>query len=524
MSRLRFAPVGDRALAVYPDEEEDAAASARVRELDRALCARPIAGFVESVPSVRSLLVIFEPDAPTFAQACDSLRALASAPDAPDSGVLHVVPTRYGGEDGPDLAEVARACGLSEDALVARHAEREYHALMLGFRPGFAYLGWLPETLRTKRRATPRVRVPAGSVAVAALQTAIYPSESAGGWNLIGRASIELFDPTRDPPVRIGPDDRVRFVPTRDPLAGPRARSAPAPPSEPVIEVIDGGLATTVQDQGRAGYRRFGISAAGALDAPSAARANAAVGNAADAALLECAVVGPALRFLRPVRFALAGADLGARLERPDLGDWPVPAATAVLARPGNVLRFAGRTRGCRAYVAFAGGLDVPVLLGSRSTDLTASFGGHEGRALRTGDLLAVGSVAGAFPASESHGTACGDAATVRVVQGPQDDHFAPETIERFLAVEWAVATTSDRAACRMTGPRLEHAGATEIASEGMVPGSIQVPPDGQPIVMLADGPTTGGYPKIATVVSADLPLLAQVLPGSGRVRFTCAT
>jgi biotin-dependent carboxylase-like uncharacterized protein len=284
--------------------------------------------------------------------------------------------------------------------------------------------------------------------------------------------------------------------------------------------VIDGGLGTTVQDRGRAGRRRLGVAQAGALDALSAARANAAVANGPDCAVLECTVVGPALRFLRTLRFAWAGADLGAVLERSDLGDWSVPAATAVLARPGNVLRFAGRRHGCRAYVAFAGGIDAPPLMGSRSTDLTAAFGGHQGRALRAGDRLAVGSDRGAPRPVATDSTSGDEAPTVRVVLGPQDDHFAPATIERFLGAQWSVATTSDRAACRLAGPRLEHAGPSEIASEGMVPGSIQVPPDGQPIVMLADGPTTGGYPKIATVVSGDLGRLAQSLPGQGRVRF----
>lgn len=521
MTALRFADVGDRALAVYPEEPDDAASSVRVRALDRALRALPFDGLVESVPSVRSLLVLFDPDVVTPARVRDALRGLASTSEAPDAGRLHLVPTRYGGEDGPDLAEVARACGLGEDAFVEAHAAHEYRALMLGFRPGFAYLGWLPETLRTKRKATPRVRVPAGSVAVAARQTAIYPSASAGGWNLIGRTSVELFDPSRDPPVVIGPDDRVRFVPTREPLVAPVASPPIAPWVEPALEVIEGGLATTVQDLGRSGFRRFGVSSAGALDPLSAARANAAVGNAPDRAVLECTVTGPTLRFLRPVRFAVAGADLGAVLERADLGEWPVPPAVAVLARAGNVLRFSGRATGCRAYVAFAGGLDVPVLMRSRSTDLTASFGGHQGRALRAGDRLPIGSSgAEARAAADAGWSDDGDAVTARVVVGPQVDHFAPGTVERFLAADWAVAGTSDRAACRLSGPPLEHAGPAEISSEGMVPGSIQVPPDGQPIVMLADGPTTGGYPKIATVVSADLPLLAQLLPGVGRVRF----
>lgn len=519
MTGLRFAAAGDRGLLAYPEVSSDSEASAAARALDRSLQADPFEGLVETVPSVRALLVVFDPHAISFEAAIERVRERAAADAAPDEGRLHVVPTRYGGDDGPDLPAVARSCGMDVDAFVARHAEGEYRALMLGFRPGFAYLGWLPDAMRTPRLPTPRVRVPAGSVAVAALQTAIYPSESAGGWNLIGRASVELFDPTREPPVLIGPDDRVRFVPTRDLLVSPMRTPASTATAEPAFEVLDGGVATTVQDLGRAGHRRFGVSPAGVLDPVAAAAANAAAGNAPGAAVLECTIVGPALRFLRPVRFAIAGADLGAVLERSDLGDWPVPRATAVLARAGNVLRLEGRRRGCRAYVAFAGGIDVPVLLGSRSTDLTASFGGHEGRALRPGDRLAVGTAAIEARVS-SAGPAIADDARVRVILGPQDDHFAPDTVERFLASEWLVATTSDRAACRLAGPRLEHSGPSEVASEGMVPGSIQVPPDGQPIVMLADGPTTGGYPKIATVVSSDLARLAQLVPGSGHVRF----
>jgi antagonist of KipI len=524
VSGIRFAAVGDRAVAAYPEESSDADASTRVRALDRALAARPFAGLVETVPSLRALLVVFDPERATADTVRAAVQELAEGPPAPDTGRLHVVPTRYGGDDGPDLTEVAQACGLSPDALVAAHAGREYRALMLGFRPGFAYLGWLPEELRTPRKATPRVRVPAGSVAVAGLQTAVYPSESAGGWNLIGRTSLELFDPAADPPVRIGPDDRVRFVPTSQPLPARTARAASAAPVA-ALEVLDGGLCTTVQDRGRSGLGRYGVSPAGALDRGSAARANAAVGNGPDAAVLECTVAGPALLFLRPVRFAVAGADLGAVLERADLGDWPVPGATAVLARPGNVLRFSGRRRGCRAYVALEGGIDVPLLLGSRSTDLTASFGGHAGRPLCAGDQLGLLAPAGGWRSGprgrEVREDGPIDATPVlRVVPGPQLEHFTPATVERFLAGEWQVAATSDRAACRLAGPRLEHAGPAEISSEGMVPGSIQVPPDGQPVVMLADGPTTGGYPKIATVASADLAALAQVLPGGQAVRF----
>jgi len=223
------------------------------------------------------------------------------------------------------------------------------------------------------------------------------------------------------------------------------------------------------------------------------------------------------------VRFAVAGADLGAVLERTELGPWPVPLGAAVLARPGNVLRFTGRRSGCRAYVAFAGGIDVPLVLGSRACDLQGGFGGLEGRALAKGDRLALDAVRGAV-GHDQHRSPCGSSATVRVVLGPQEDQLEPESVARFLATAWRVGPTSDRVGCRLEGPPLRHRGPKEVLSDGMMPGSIQVPPDGRPIVMMADGPTTGGYPKVGTVVEADLPQLAQLVPGEGDVRFEAVT
>jgi biotin-dependent carboxylase-like uncharacterized protein len=257
------------------------------------------------------------------------------------------------------------------------------------------------------------------------------------------------------------------------------------------------------------------------MDAHAHATANRAVGNVTRSAALECTVAGPALAFTAPLHFAVAGADLGAVLERADLGVWPVPHGCGVLARPGNVLRFSGRRSGCRAYLAFRGGIDVPEVLGSRATDFQSGFGGLAGRALRGGDRIALGPASGEGATQEARSPwPLAGSATVRVVLGPQADHFDQETTRRFLAAAWRIGATSDRVGCRLEGDPLRHQGPAEILSDGMLPGSIQVPPDGNPIVMLADGPTTGGYPKLATVVSADLPLIAQLVPGEGQVRF----
>jgi antagonist of KipI len=521
LSAPRVLPVGDAAVTVELGTGLDSRTSARVRALDLALARAPFDGFRESVPTHRSLLVLYDATVTRFSAVARTLLSLAASLAAPPPpGRRHEVPVVYGGDDGPDLAALAADRGLSEREAGLLHAATEYTAFMLGFTPGFAYLGLLPEALESPRHATPRVRVPAGSVALAGRQTGVYPVASPGGWRIVGRTSRRFFDPFREEPALVAPGDRVRFVPVAE-LPSPETASAPPPFSgTPTVEVLAPGLLTTVQDAGRSGHRRVGVSGAGPVDARAHAAANRAAGNPPGAAALECTVTGPSLLFLAPLHFAVTGADLGTVLERADLGLWPVPPGASVLARPGNVLRFTGPRSGCRAYVALHGGIDVPAVLGSRSTDLQSAFGGFAGRALRRGDRLAV------MPPTET--TLSVDVplarpatrATARVVLGPQADHFDAAAVASLLAGPWRVGATSDRVGCRLEGEPLRHVGPAEILSDGMVPGSIQVPPDGRPIVMLADGPTTGGYPKLATVVTADLPLVAQLVPGEGEVRF----
>ncbi len=517
----RVLPVGDAAATIELGDQVDLELGARVRALDRRLLERPFPGFIESVPTYRSLLAVYDPRAAGFDEVSAwLLSALPPAGVEVSTGALHRLPTVYGGEHGPDLEAVARGCRLAPGEVVARHAGTEYTAMMLGFGPGFAYLGLLPAELETPRRATPRTRVPAGSVAIAGRQTAVYPAATAGGWNLIGWTAAPLFDPFREEPALIRPGDRVRFEPVEAPVEPEPARRPENASANPVIEVEQPGLLTTVQDRGRRGHRRHGVSAAGALDWPALAAANRALGNPQDAAALECTVTGPRLCFRASVAFAIAGADLGAVLERSDLGPWPVPHGARVLARAGNVLSFGGRRSGCRAYVAFAGGLEVARVLGSRATDLAGGFGGLDGRALRVGDLLAVGPAPPSGAAPEPQRGAPASRLCARVILGPQAERFDGAALERFLKQEWAVGAASDRAALRLEGGALWHRGSGEIVSDAMLPGCIQVPPDGDPILMLADAPTTGGYPKIATVVSADLPSLAQLVPGEARLRF----
>jgi biotin-dependent carboxylase-like uncharacterized protein len=287
------------------------------------------------------------------------------------------------------------------------------------------------------------------------------------------------------------------------------------------LEVLDGGLLTTVQDLGRLGYERYGVPVAGAMDPFALRAANLLVGNPPDAAALEITLVGPRLRATEKCLIAVTGADLGLRVN-----GWDLPPWMALFVRQGWTVEFAGRRTGCRAVFAVAGGVDVEPVMDSRSTYLSGGFGGLEGRALRRGDLVPVGATDFHLPSRAGRTLPrrlipnYSDSPEARVVLGPQDDYFTEVGLATFLTGEYKVSLASDRMGCRLQGSQIAHKSATGIISDGIPLGAVQVPPDGQPIVMLADRQTTGGYPKIATVISADIPLLAQCVPGQSSVKF----
>lgn len=286
-----------------------------------------------------------------------------------------------------------------------------------------------------------------------------------------------------------------------------------------VIEVVDGGLGTTLQDAGRPGFRRYGVALSGALDPLWLACANALAGNPSGAAALELRLTGPRLRVAAGrVRFALAGSADVAVSRRLTFAPWQ-----SVTLEEGDELKI-GAVRGGIAYLAIAGGIDAPPLLGSRATHLRAGLGGVEGRALAAGDHLPVG--ADEPDGSERRQSAFAhEDGPIRLLSGPQDDHFTPAARRTLAEEEFIVSHDADRMGLRLDGPPLTHDDrfGDEIISDGVAPGALQVPPDGRPILLLADCQTVGGYPKIATAIGADLPRLAHALPGD-RLRFACVS
>lgn len=275
-----------------------------------------------------------------------------------------------------------------------------------------------------------------------------------------------------------------------------------------MIEVVEPGALTSVQTPaGRPGWRHLGIGVGGAVDPWSARLANRLVGNRDEDALLEVTMTGPTLRFRAPTTVAVTGARFDV-----SLGGVPLPLCAGRPVRAESVLRV-GHGSGARAYLAIAGGIEVDAVLGSRATNLRSGFGGHLGRALRAGDRLEVGRPG----RSPFRWGADWPRGSIRVVPALRGDDVAP-----LLDGEWTVSEQADRTGIRLDGPRIRLDPA-EVASMGLPLGAIQVPPDGRPIVMLADRPVTGGYPVPGCVIRADMGRVAQLRPGD-RVRFSETT
>lgn len=585
-------PAGPRAVLV------ELASLADVVALHAQLQARPLPDQIDVLAAAGTVLVRFGGRRAAVA-AADALRSLDFArATLPESRTV-TIETVY---DGEDLAEVARLTGLSEDAVIKAHTGTPWTGGFGGFAPGFTYLVGGDPALNVPRRTSPRKVVPAGSVALAGDYSAIYPRESPGGWQLIGRTNAPLWDLSRPNPALIRPGDSVIFQPVRELVttssaAPSEARVAtdgsgtpvsaaaeatdegrghlvsPASPSEErhgsegsgfplracqeeggsvalrgdevppptqadhsYLEVLTPGLQSLIEDLGRPGYADLGVSVAGAADARSARQANRLVGNPAGAAVIENLFGGLELTAHGDTVLALAGAELPAAVvPAGGNGGRPAPLNAPFVLLDGETLVLGTPFRGVRAYLAVRGGFAVEPVLGSRSTDTMSGIGPAP---LGPGTLLPVGVVANAapvgapeppaLPAGTGPGTLGGgtDPTQLRITAGPRQDWFGADAVEALTGHTWLTTNESNRIGVRLgTDPQdpqarpLERSKDGELASEGVVAGSLQVPPSGLPVLFLADHPVTGGYPVIAVVVPQDLPVAAQLPPGHP-VRF----
>ncbi|TQL03248.1 KipI family sensor histidine kinase inhibitor [Cellulomonas sp. SLBN-39] len=538
-----------------------------VRAVDAALRTAAPAGVLDVVPAARTVLVRGAADrraawaarVATLARdtAGPGTRPLDDAADA--DGVPDAVPPRtvevpvvY---DGPDLDEVAALTGLAVEEVVARHlagGPGGYRVAFGGFMPGFAYVVGVDPALQVPRRSSPRTRVPAGSVAVAGEFTAVYPGPTPGGWRLIGTSPEPVFDVTRgrDGAALLAPGDAVRFVRRRPaavvaaPAPGATTGHAPVPADAPApgrqgtdgpatdgpapagpggdapallplaLTVVRPGPLVLVEDLGRPGLAAVGVPRSGAADPAALAHANRLVGNATSAAGLEVLLGGLVVTFGGSTAFALTGAQTDAHLD-----GVPVPHGVAVRAPAGATLALGAPARGLRTWLAVRGGVDATPVLGSRAHDQLSGLGPAP---VRAGDLLAYGTCFDGLPAVADPGTSPpaparrgpGRTVLLAATTGPRLGHLAPAAQDALWRRTWTVAPESNRVAVRLDGDPLTLAGHGELPSEGLVPGAVQVPHDGRPVVFGADHPVTGGYPVVAVLTPRACARAAQLRPG----------
>ena len=476
----------------------DEGANRSLHAVARALLAGDAAGLLDVVPGYRVLTV--EYDGRRLPRSGLERRVAAGMVEAAHTAAERAVeiPVDYA---GPDLADVAAATGLRPDEVVRIHAGRTYRVYAIGFTPGFPFLGTLDERIRLPRRAVPRARVEAHSVAIANAQTGIYPQASPGGWHVIGTSLVPVFDPRRAAPFLLEPGDRVRFVAASGarPPDAEAVELLPAQPRLPALEVVRPGLLDLVVDRGRFLSGRYGLARSGPLDAGSARQANRLLGNRPTAAVLEVNLGGPVLRAVQETRVAVAGFGLV-----PVVAGREVPPPCAIALRRGDVVAFRPAGPGSRCYLALPGGIESGTYRGSASVDVR----GLIGRRLRAGDVLGQNhrwaATRGFTP---SRPPPLGSPVTVRVLPGPQ---FTRDAWEALRGGEFTVGR-ADRMGIRLDGPRIPGG---EVVSEPTTLGAIQVTAGGHPLILLHDRGTLGGYAKPFCVDPRDLDRVGQLRSG----------
>ena len=526
-----------------------------VLALQDSLTAEPIDGIEEWLPASRTLMLRFDPARLSADTIVEALSRREWAPREGASGAgqgpMVEIPMRY---DGEDLAEVAALAGLAVDEVIHRHQRSEFVVAFCGFAPGFAYLIGGDPALQVPRRPTPRPQVPAGSVALGGVYCGVYPRATPGGWRLIGTTDARMWDVDRDPPALLTPGTRVRF---RDAAVGvarghragrriaevdglPTIQTPAGPPSDLHLEVTAMMLPALLQDLGRSGHARSGVTPSGAADRAALQAANRAVGNPSGSACLEITLGSAAFRCgggdPGGVVVAFAGAPAPISVQRASGEVFEGVPERPIALGSGDSLRLGYPARGLRSYLAVRGGFDAPRVLGSASRDTLAALGPEpvfKGAVLRVAspDGARFGEIAVAAPSADRSSAeaaqrplpASGDTVVLDVTLGPRTEAFTAEAVALLTRQDWKVTPQSSRVGLRLRGERaLEGRESSELPSEGVVRGAIQVPHDGQPVLLLADHPLTGGYPVIAVVAEHHLDLAGQIPPGA-TVRFRAA-
>lgn len=444
---------------------------------------------------------------------------------------IHKIPVCYDPELGPDLVALAQEKHISIEALIKEHSAQKYLVYFIGFQPGFIYLGGLNPKLHTPRKSTPSRQVAKGSVAIGGAQTGIYPADAPGGWHVIGQTYLTLFNPSNTPASRFKSGDLIEFEPIsrlefdRNKQKGSdRLKQVERQQNNPVFKSLKSGIYSSLQDLGRHGYRAQGVVQSGAMDQISAQLANALVGNSPDEALLEITYGGLKLECLHPCNIALSGADFSAQLNNLSLD-----MNRVISLKKGDILALGQRKTGARTYVAIEHGFDAELVMGSRSFYIPVT----ENSRLNDGDLLYQKTIQESIqeiPHVTSHNSMpstglneppvqidFSNSKTIVLASSPGPEYETlTDSIKKLLCEEFTIGI-NDRMAYFLK--ELIPNNASTIYSSAVLPGTVQLTPKGQVIILTNDAQVTGGYPRVLQLTNLALYQLSQLVLGQ-KVRF----
>jgi KipI family sensor histidine kinase inhibitor len=515
---------GTNAITLSIGESIDALVNAKIMALAVALQQQAIVGVKDIIPAYNSLTVVYDAFAikkavPTstvfeWMQQLIENTFIGIETNQATTARLITIPVCYDASLAPDLATIAAAKMLTFEQIIHLHTSTTYHVYMLGFLPGFAYMGSVSAAIQMPRLSQPRTYVPAGSVGIAGEQTGIYPLDSPGGWNIIGQTPIRLFDAAKASPTVLLPGDQVQFEPIS--LAEFQAiKKEQQQPNltidKPIgINIVKAGIADSIKDIGRFGYQDLGINPTAAMDIVAAQVANFLVGNNGNEAVMELHFPASTLLMECDVLIALSGADFNATLD-----NQPIAINKPFWAKRSSLLAFTKPISGHCCYLAVHGGFELQPWLNSTTTNRSAAAGGYHGRYLKTGDTIGVKSTTSSVNIN-SHWQVnlhqlylAGN--RIRVTKGPAFNLLTQAAQQQFRDTNFRIDHKSNAMGLQLKGANLALATPKEMISSAVVMGTIQLLPDGHLIVLMADHQTTGGYPVIGYVAAVDLPKLAQM-------------
>ncbi|WP_085165981.1 urea amidolyase family protein [Gilliamella bombi] len=480
----------------------------------------------EIIPAARTLLIRYNPIVTNANILAEQIAQLDISASVMQSGEQVTIPVRYNGEDLPQVADYL---GITVAEVIARHTDNEYQVAFCGFAPGFAYMVSKTAQLNVPRRSSPRVRIPAGSVALAGEFSSVYPQASPGGWQLIGITDTAVWDIYRDEPALFKPGTRVNFIDVSQSKTTyhlPAHLSAAKKQDDLVeqqdITVLTTGLQTLFQDNGRIGQAALGISESGAMDKNALHSANRVLGNSINEPALEITQGGFSAQINRPMLVAVTGSICEITITTIQGETYTSPMYRPIQLEAGDIIRLGNVKCGVRSYFAVRGGFQVTPILTSCAFDTLAQVGPLP---LKSGQMLAIKQAKTLNPVSLSETPMINyptsdDIVVLDIVLGPRTDWFTQQSIALLTSQLWSVTPASNRIGLRLSGKEpLIREKQQELPSEGTCIGAIQIPANGQPVLFLNDHPLTGGYPVIGAVCNYHLDLAGQI-PVNAKIKF----